>query len=180
MKRTDYIEAKNSDGVQRFYCHYPRNKLLPGQEKVFTFSFRSTNLGIFNEEWELLTEPALLTPLPVLSMSGIAIEDETDLAELAALDAELETQDNNHMYEEILEDIVDAVKSPTPPLPNMEDPEVFKENFEANNSKYGLWYTPHVMNSFKRLRDEVSHKIGEKGELPFWDGSVDEIYEQVM
>lgn len=59
-QRDDYIQSKNSDGVQRFYCHYPRSILKPGESKTFTFSFRSTTPGMYFEEWELLTEPLLL------------------------------------------------------------------------------------------------------------------------
>ena len=79
VKRSDYIEAKNTDRVEkRFFCHYPRARLLPNQEKVFTISFRSTTAGIFNEELELLTEPQLLEPLPVVSLAGIATEDDLE------------------------------------------------------------------------------------------------------
>jgi len=31
---------------------------------------------MFNEEWELLTEPLLLNSLPVLSLSGIAVKED--------------------------------------------------------------------------------------------------------
>ena len=55
--RGDYIKSKNSDGIQRFYCHYPRDILKPGEAKTFIFSFKSEKPGMFNEEWELLMEP---------------------------------------------------------------------------------------------------------------------------
>ncbi len=32
---------------------------------------------MFNEEWELLTEPLLLTPLNSVCLSGIACEDDS-------------------------------------------------------------------------------------------------------
>jgi len=70
--RGDYIPSKNSDGIQRFYCHYPRDCLRPGESKTFIFSFRSENPGMFNEEWELLTEPMLMEPAPILNLSGMA------------------------------------------------------------------------------------------------------------
>lgn len=125
VKRGDYIEAKASDGVQRFYCHYPRHRLLPGQKKIFTFSFRSVDAGMFYEEWEMLTEPSLLKPLQVLSLSGTAIEEDSDVEELAALDAELEGEAVQHTAAEVLEDMVDDVRTSTPPLPDMRDPDVF-------------------------------------------------------
>ena len=74
MQRGDHIAAKKSDFLQRFYCHYPRSILKPGESKTFTFSFRSEKVGMFNEEWELLTEPLLINSLPMLSLSGISLQ----------------------------------------------------------------------------------------------------------
>lgn len=71
--RGDFVASKNSDGVQRFYCHYPHGVLKPGESKTFTFSFRSADKpGMFFEEWELITDPHLLQPLPMIYLSGIA------------------------------------------------------------------------------------------------------------
>ena len=74
VQRGDHIASKKSDFLQRFYCHYPRSILKPGEAKTFIFSFRSEKVGMFNEEWELLTEPLLQNTLPVLSLSGIALQ----------------------------------------------------------------------------------------------------------
>jgi hypothetical protein len=46
--------------------------LKPGESKQFTFSFKSAKVGMFNEEWELLTEPVLKTAISLVSLSGIA------------------------------------------------------------------------------------------------------------
>lgn len=50
--------------------------LKPGESKSFTFSFKSAKVGMFNEEWELLTEPLLQTPLSLVSLSGIATQED--------------------------------------------------------------------------------------------------------
>jgi hypothetical protein len=70
--RGDYISSKKSDFVQRFWCHYPRAILKPGESKIFTFSFASEKVGMFNEEWELWTEPLLLKQLARLELCGIS------------------------------------------------------------------------------------------------------------
>jgi len=57
--------------------------MLPGEEKVFTFSFWSEKPGIYNEEWELITDPPLKDALPVVCISGNSLEDEQDLDLLA-------------------------------------------------------------------------------------------------
>ena len=65
VHRGDFIQSKCSDGIQRFYCHYPHGVLKPGEQKTFTFSFRSAETpGMYFEEWELLTDPQLLQGLP--------------------------------------------------------------------------------------------------------------------
>ena len=62
--------------MQRFFCHYPRAILKPGEEKRFTFSFKSCKIGMFNEEFELLTEPLLQNPLSIVSLSGICTKED--------------------------------------------------------------------------------------------------------
>ena len=74
--RSDYVLSKNSDGIQRFYCLYPRDTLKPGENKTFIFSFRSEKAGMFNEEWELLTEPELVEAPPLLTLSGMATKED--------------------------------------------------------------------------------------------------------
>lgn len=76
IARGDYIRSKNSDGIQRFYCHYPRDILKPGESKTFIFSFRSEIPGIYNEEWEFLTDPELMERAPLLNLSGMATKDD--------------------------------------------------------------------------------------------------------
>jgi hypothetical protein len=77
VHRGDHLASKKSDFVQRFFCHYPRSILKPGESKTFNFSFKSSKIGMFNEEWELLTEPLLLTPLNSVCLSGIACEEDS-------------------------------------------------------------------------------------------------------
>jgi len=50
--------------------------LKPDESKEFVFSFKSGKVGMFNEEWELMTEPLLLNALPVISLSGIATKED--------------------------------------------------------------------------------------------------------
>ena len=76
--RGDYVEDKHSDPVRRFYCHHPRNILLPGQKKKFEFAFRSTTPGVFYEEWEIISEPMLTYPVSYIYLKGTAIQNDLD------------------------------------------------------------------------------------------------------
>ena len=80
------------DQEERFFCYYVspfygyhdayclllqnKNVIKPGEKKTFFFSFKSSITGVFNEEWALECEPALVSNLPNLQLSGNAYEDD--------------------------------------------------------------------------------------------------------
>jgi len=156
VQRGDHIAAKKSDFVQRFYCHYPRSILKPGEQKTFIFSFRSEKVGMFNEEWELLTEPLLLNSLPVLSLSGISLQ--TDLY------AERRDQFWKHFDKTFMEkdaketvyEIVHQIKPTPQEAPDLRKPEVFAATFEATNQDMELKYTMSTMEGFYELLDDIA------------------------
>ena len=186
VERGDYIEAKNSDGIQRFFGITIRNKLLPKESKTFTFSFRSTKIGMFFEEWRILTEPHCLEPLPVITLNGVSIEEETELNEIDAMDAEVARVNQKNFIDEVMQDLVDRVRTPTPPLPNLleekeyETPEqkteFFKNEFEKVNHKYGLYYGEYEINAFQELIYDTHLRLGTSPDQDIWDGSIDYIY----
>lgn len=180
VQRGDYIEAKHSDGVQRFYGITIRNKLLPKESKTFTFSFRSTVPGMFFEEWEILTEPRCLQPLKILTLNGISIEEETDLREIDRLDDEVSNINEKNYFKEIMDDIIDRVRTPTPSLPEMQETEVFAQQFELKNKKYGLWFGNYEMNAFNDLLNETHARLGTNPDDDWWDGSIDHIYNLIQ
>lgn len=85
---------------------------------------------MFFEEWELLTEPLLLQALPMVNLSGIAIQEDEYVQTRQNIENEFEAIFVEQNATEIFEDVFDRVKTPTPPLPNMRDPETFKHYFE--------------------------------------------------
>jgi len=76
LKEEIIFLLNNSDEVQRFFWNHSKNKLLPKESKTYTISFRSTIHGMFFEEYEIITEPACLTPLKVLTLNGISVQQE--------------------------------------------------------------------------------------------------------
>ena len=98
--------------MQRFYCHYPRDSLKPGEQKTFIFSFRSTKPGMFNEEWELLTEPQLLETAPLLNLSGMATKNDDFVERRDELNEAFQAELANLGSGDAMEDIVDVVRSP--------------------------------------------------------------------
>lgn len=115
--------------------------LKPGESKTFIFSFRSEKPGMFLEEWELQTEPYLLETLPVLHLSGIALQEDELIEARQSIIDKLDDSAKQNAAKEALEDIIHEVRSPTPPPPDMRDPETFKQKFELNNKHLGLYFT---------------------------------------
>lgn len=157
VERGDFIQSKNSDGIQRFYCHYPHGLLKPGEHKTFTFSFRSAEKpGMYFEEWELLTDPQLLTGLPVVNLSGIAtLADDVRQNMIAEKKKSVEAQIEGAIVKESLLDILDQVKEKEAPPPDMRDPDTFKHFFELNNRHIGLYFSQSVMNQLYELVEDI-------------------------
>ena len=138
IERGDYIPSKKSDGIQRFYCHYPRDTLKPGEQKTFIFSFRSEKPGMFNEEWELLTEPQLLEPAPLLYLSGMATKADDYTEKRTVLNAnfnkELAQLGASQEAQETPAEIKQAA-------PEAEAEVTLEKKFESFNEHLGLYFT---------------------------------------
>jgi len=81
------------------------------------------------------------------------------------------------MCSEIVGDVVNAVKTPTPPPP---DYGLYMERlreFEAKNTKYNLWYTDEVNIWLTDLHQEVTNILNI--ELFEWDFRTDTIKEKI-
>ena len=70
-----------------------------------------------------------------------------------ALVVKLQEQKDSHQIEEVIQDMCDGIKTPTPPLPDLEDPVIRKQEFEALNP--GHYYTEHAYQLFKYLHGEL-------------------------
>lgn len=62
--------------------------------------------------------------------------------------------------EEIVGDVLDRVKTPKKPLPDLTDPRVCQAEFESKNSSESLWYNPLVMKWWKLLESDLYAKLG--------------------
>lgn len=100
-----------------------------------------------------------MQPLPTLKLSGHAISQDT----LGDFRAQLDTDSQAHFLNknmlEIVNDVVDAVKTPTPPLPDLEDPAVCRKEFEAKNAKMNLWYNALIVRWLRRLEAELYEEL---------------------
>ena len=88
---------------------------------------------MFNEEWELLTEPLLMNSLPMLSLSGIALQNDLYADKRDLFWKQFETKFVQRDARETVYELVDRIKTPEQEEPDLHDPAIFGPKFEESN-----------------------------------------------
>lgn len=171
--RADFIKSKRNDFITRFYCHYSKGMLLPGESKRFLFTFISKKVGIFTEEWDLHTDPLVVKPIPQLILTGRSFETDKMIAQRHFFEKEFDKRIVLHTAEEVLSDIIRNVRTPTPPPPNLEDSKQCQEQFEAKNLKEKVWHTDEIISLLRELESQVLSLIPGSEKFEPWDLSLD-------
>ena len=93
----------------------------------------------------------------------------------------LDAKHKERFVGEIINDILEEVRTPTPPLPDLDDPEVCKREFEEKNQKYHLYYTPLTMSLFRNLQKLVYDELYIDVDDPahYWNLDVDYLREKI-
>jgi hypothetical protein len=123
------------------------------------FSFKSDKVGIFNEEWELLTEPALETALPNLALSGVCVAEDELVGKREKFWRDFEQQCDilANVSDDGLEEFASLSRTPKKLKKSIRDPEVFAHLFEESNRDHVVYYTKPVMDGFLDLLDSLDH-----------------------
>ena len=80
---------------------------------------------MFNQEWELLTEPLLMNSLPMMSLSGIAVKEDAYAEKRDQFWRDFETNFVQRDAAETINTLIDRVKTPPKAAPDRRDPVVF-------------------------------------------------------
>ena len=90
--------------------------ILPGDTLSFPFTFKSTNPGMFNEQWQLDTQPILNGGAAIrVLLKGLATQDDLNAQKRAALERELNQRQTAQIIQSLLNEILDNVRSPERP-----------------------------------------------------------------
>ena len=86
------------------------------------------------------------------------------------------------MAHEILQDILDEVKSLPPPPPDLSDPDVAKEIFEKLNEGNGSWYSTIVIHFFYDLLNDINiaREIYSLEKIEEWDHSIESLKNLIL
>lgn len=116
---------------------------------------------MFNEEWELLTEPLLQQALPVVSLSGIAThEDDMKGARTQFKNTYQKEFSGRDQSQDNIDDLVKNIKSPVVEKPDIKDPLVFAEAFESKNRNLQVFFTQETMDGLFELYEDLSYLRG--------------------
>mmetsp|Transcript_1175 Transcript_1175/g.1070 ORF Transcript_1175/g.1070 Transcript_1175/m.1070 type:complete len:189 (-) Transcript_1175:2282-2848(-) len=119
--------------------------------------------------------------MPPVKLCGHAIMDDDHREWRSEVEYELDMRHRDRFINEIIDDIMGGVRTPPPESPDLEDPEVWRVEFEEKNQKYNLYYTPIIMGLFKNLRELVydALKIDIDDPEYYWDLDVDYIKSKI-
>lgn len=171
--RSESIKSKRSDIITRFYCHYSKGMLLPGESKRFLFTFISKKVGIFTEAWDLHTDPLVLKPISQLILTGRSFETDKMIAQRHFFEKEYKKRIVLHTAQEVLVDIVRNVRTPTPPPPDLSNSKECQEQFEAKNLLENVWHTDEIIQLFRELESQVLELVPGSENFEPWDLKLD-------
>ena len=154
------LDEKKNDGIDRFYCHYTDSKIYPDEERKFTFSFFSEKNGVFSEEWFLATTPPLKHCDLHIHLSGVVHKYVDEYSEkVANFDADIEKEANRVNINEFVLDLVESIKATEPPIPNMQNENLFKFYFKYYNPEYNVEFSKKIMHNLQKLNNQVMNEI---------------------
>ncbi|XP_039596131.1 MYCBP-associated protein isoform X2 [Polypterus senegalus] len=111
-----FEDIQGGQKTQRFYFDTGSGVILPGDKQQFLFTFKSPNAGIFSETWELSTHPTLLGGAGIqVTLRGIALHDDRTAEMRQTIQQELETKETQKIVGNILDGILDGVRTPERP-----------------------------------------------------------------
>ena len=109
---------------------------------------------MFNEEWELLTEPLLQTPLQLVSLSGIATQEDQNQKKRDEFWTGF-SQDYKPEEQVSIDTLEGYVRNQPVEKPDLTDSSVLCKLFEERNKHIGLFYTKDVLEAFFEIFEDL-------------------------
>jgi len=144
-----------SNPTEYFHCVCQSGKLLPGEEQLCTFVFRSNTAGSFHDTWHLAPKPDLKARLHDLQLYAVCTTSDPLAAERERFAKQMREEQLEHQVHEMVNDVVLRVRTATPPAPDFNDPKVQEKIFEQRNAKEGLYWSPFVWDELHALLPKI-------------------------
>lgn len=157
------------DDSQRFFCHDASGKLLPGGSTQVTFRFFSKLPGSFTSRWELQTTPHIR--LEPFRMHAICTHSDLFLQQRAEFEKAMHEKQILNQISELVNDVVDDVKTVSDGSPDFADPFIQELYFEDANEHSEVFFQPHLYEKSKNLSAKIlgGDSSTEEGSETEWD-----------
>ncbi|XP_048466877.1 MYCBP-associated protein isoform X1 [Rhincodon typus] len=144
------IIKPNNSWMQRFYFNTNSGVILPRESISFPFTFKSPNAGIFTEFWEFCTHPVVLGGACLqVALWGVALFEDKNETARQQLQEELEKKEKMTIIDQLLNEVIDGVRTPQRSQSPVEIPLIEQEVFEKKNPN--LHYKYVIVQSLKEL-----------------------------
>ncbi|NXI55049.1 MYBPP protein, partial [Chloroceryle aenea] len=115
MRLPQQIPSREIKGkrMQWFYFDTRPGVILPGENRKFSFLFKSERAGIFSESWEFRTHPLLLGgALLQVTLWGIAVCEDKSADLRDKLESDLAAREGAAIVEDSLKELLDQIQTP--------------------------------------------------------------------
>uniref|UniRef100_A0A8C6XBV0 MYCBP associated protein n=1 Tax=Naja naja TaxID=35670 RepID=A0A8C6XBV0_NAJNA len=148
------FQEKITRGIQNFYFNTRSGVILPGETINFSFIFKSSSGGIFNESWEFSTHPELLGGAMLqVTLWGIALYEDTTVKLREDLEKDLEAREIAVIVEENLEELLNRIRTPARVRSPVDAYVTEEELFHRKNPE--LHYNHQVVKGLHELWNRV-------------------------
>ncbi|XP_060700821.1 MYCBP-associated protein [Hemiscyllium ocellatum] len=149
-EREHCIIKPNDSWMQRFYFNTNSGVILPRESISFPFTFKSPNAGIFTEFWEFCTHPVVLGGACLqVALWGVALFEDKNETARQQLQEELENKEKMTIIHQLVNEVIDGVRTPQRSQSPIEIPLIEQELFEKKNP--GLHYKYGIVQSLKDI-----------------------------
>ncbi|XP_046857435.1 MYCBP-associated protein-like [Xenia sp. Carnegie-2017] len=139
---------------QRFYFDKNSGVILPGDKLSYPFIFKSTNPGMFSQQWFLETQPILNGGAAIsVLLKGLALQDDLNAEKRAEIERILGRRQAKQIVESILKEILGNIRSPERSVSPV-DAYITEEDIFARRNQE-ISYDEETVQSLKLLYNEI-------------------------
>ncbi|BFZ25781.1 hypothetical protein BsWGS_28820 [Bradybaena similaris] len=163
--------------TQRFYFNNSCDVILPGNTLKFPFIFKSTNAGVFTEQWKFETRPVLCGGAAiVVTLRGVALQRDKFKAQREELEKELHKKQAKQVVSHLLYALVNGIRTPERPSSPVDAYITEEEIFARNNP--GLTYNHDLVTQLKVIYGQLFDE--EIRAENVWSLSIDDLQESIL
>ncbi|XP_015211357.2 MYCBP-associated protein isoform X1 [Lepisosteus oculatus] len=151
-----FSPAQPDRSSQHFYFNTSEGVILPGDTQRILFTFKSVRPGIFSETWALKTHPVLLGGAALqVTLRGIALHEDKTAEVRESLQRELEAREAETVARQILNELLQGVRTPDRPCSPVETYITEEERFCQHNPQL-----QYVHGAVQKLRHLWEQSVG--------------------